>query len=101
MFTGSGFEKQISIEADGVPDHGGTEVVGDMIFGNSDGDIYSWGSAFNGIRTGLHAYVEPRFNFGLETELMPFSIWINNSDFIEDIWQSYNCSILITFEIVL
>lgn len=53
IFDGTDFVEVASLVANNCPAHGGVEVIGDVIYGNANGDVYSFGSPFKGVKTGL------------------------------------------------
>lgn len=57
IFNGSIFEPVMAFDAN-VPIRGGVEVIGSVIYWNSDGKIYSYGSPITGTTAGLHKLAE-------------------------------------------
>jgi hypothetical protein len=57
IFNGSVFEPVMAFDAN-VPIRGGVEVIGNVIYWNSDGKIYSYGSPITGTNAGLHKLAE-------------------------------------------
>jgi hypothetical protein len=53
IFNGSRFEKINSIEAQTEPSHRGVEVIGEVVYANIEGGVFTFGSPFSGVRTGI------------------------------------------------
>lgn len=57
IFNGSVFEPVMAFDAN-VPIRGGVEVIGNVIYWNADGKVYSYGSPITGTTAGLHKLTE-------------------------------------------
>lgn len=53
IFNGSTFDVVASFNTN-APIHGGVDIAGDIIRWNSEGNVYSWGAPFNGLKNVLN-----------------------------------------------